>query len=182
MMPDKKYPKTEPSQDASGWIWMLSGLGLGLIIAIAIYLNNRVSIGEVSSYLPNQSAPEDHLEPVPEVAVVENPFTFYTILPKENPQIASETTSIRVVNQTDTDNADFYILQVGAFEISADAERMRENLALLNIESSLQEITIDSNDYNRVIIGPIGKVSELNSLQEQLRDANIDFYTRKRPD
>ena len=83
MRSDKKYPQTEPSQDFSGWIWMLSGLGVGLIIATAIYLNNRGEIGEVSSYLSNQKTPENYLEPAPKVAVesevtvVKNPFTFY---------------------------------------------------------------------------------------------------------
>ena len=167
---------------------MLFGLGLGLIIATAIYLNNRGDIGEVRSYLPNQGSPEDHLEPAPEVAVVrevaveENLYTFYSILPKENPQIASEINSIPVVNQTDADSADLYILQVGAFEVSADAERMRENLALLDIESSIQEITVDSKDYHRVIVGPIGEISELSSLQKQLEDADIAVYIRKRSD
>ena len=172
---------------------MLSGLGVGLIIATAIYLNNRGEIGEVSSYLSNQKTPENYLEPAPKVAVesevtvVKNPFTFYSILIfpillKENPQISSETNSIRVVNQTDEDSSDLDILQVGAFEVPADAERMRKDLALLDIESSIQKITIDSKDYHRVIIGPIGKISELNSLQKQLEDADIEVYRRKRPD
>lgn len=188
MRSDKKYPQTEPSQDFSGWIWMLSGLGVGLIIATAIYLNNRGETGEVSSYLSNQKTPENYLEPAPKVAVesevtvVKNPFTFYSILLKENPQISSETNSIRVVNQTDEDSSDLDILQVGAFEVPADAERMRKDLALLDIESSIQKITIDSKDYHRVIIGPIGKISELNSLQKQLEDADIEVYRRKRPD
>ena len=87
-----------------------------------------------------------------------------------------------MVNQTDEDSSDLDILQVGAFEVPADAERMRKDLALLDIESSIQKITIDSKDYHRVIIGPIGKISELNSLQKQLEDADIEVYRRKRPD
>jgi len=184
MGPDKTYPKLDPSQDASSWIWMLSGLSLGLIISTAIYLNHTNKIDEVSSYLPNQRSSGDHLEPAPEVAVVPeaNPFTFYATLPKANPQIASETNPLHAVNQTNTENTDPYILQVGAFTISADAERMKTNLALLNIESSIQKATINSNDYHRVIIEPMGEISELNSILEQLRNANIDVFKQTIPD
>ena len=187
MKPDIKHPTIKASQNTTGWLWMLSGLSLGLIIAAAIYINNRHEIDEVSAYMPNQMPIESRLEPAPEtpvapeVVVIEHPadgFTFYEILPKENPQIESEISPISVVNQTNMEANNLYILQVGSFKVSADAERMRTNLALLNIESNIQKVTIESNNYHRVIIGPIGEISELNSIREQLSDANIDVYMR----
>ena len=137
--------------------------------------------------MPNQMPTESQLEPAPEtpvapeVVVIEHPangFTFYEILPKENPQIESEISPISVVNQTNMEANNLYILQVGSFKVSADAERMRTNLALLNIESNIQKVTVESNNYHRFIIGPIGEISELNSIREQLSDANIDVYMR----
>ena len=187
MKSDVKYPTTKASQNMSGWPWMLSGLSLGLIVAVLIYINNRHEIDKTRAQIPNQMPVETRLEPAPEtavapeVAVIEHPadgYTFYEMLPKENPQLESGINPISVVAQTNTETNDLYILQVGSFTASADAERMRTNLMLLNIESRIEEITIDSNEYHRVIIGPIEGINELNSLREQLSGANIDVYMR----
>ena len=67
---------------------------------------------------------------------------------------------------------------MGSFIASADAERMRRSLIVLNIESRIEIVTIDSNEYHRVIIGPIEGINELNGLREQLNNANIDVYMR----
>jgi len=187
MKSDVKYPTTKASQNMSGWPWMLSGLSLGLIVAVLIYINNRHEIDKTRAQIPNQMPVEARLEPAPEtpaapeVAVIEQPadeYTFYEMLPKENPQLESGINPISVVAQTNTETNDLYILQVGSFIASADAERMRTNLMILNIESRIEEVTIDLNEYHRVIIGPIEGINELNSLREQLSGANIDVYMR----
>ena len=187
MKPDVKHPTTKASQNTSGWPWMLSGLSLGLIVAVLIYTNNRYQVEETSAYTLNQMPLETRLEPAPEtpvapeVSVIEHPadgYTFYEMLPKENPQLESEISPISVVTQTNTETNDLYILQAGSFIASADAERMRTNLMVLNIESKIEAVTIDSNEYHRVIIGPIEGINELNGLREQLSNANIDVYMR----
>ncbi len=187
MKSDVKHPTTKASQNMSGWPWMLSGLSLGLIVAVLIYTNNRYQVEETSAYTLNQMPLETPLEPAPEtpvapeVAVIEHPadgYTFYEMLPKENPQLESEINPISVVTQTNTETNDLYILQAGSFIASADAERMRTNLMVLNIESKIEAVTIDSNEYHRVIIGPIEGINELNGLREQLSNANIDVYMR----
>ena len=187
MKPDIKHPITKASQNMSGWPWMLSGLSLGLIVAVLIYTNNRHQVEETSAYTLNQMPLETPLEPAPEtpvapeVAVIEYPadgYTFYEMLPKENPQLESQINPISVVTQTNTETNDLYILQAGSFIASADAERMRTNLMVLNIESKIEAVTIDSNEYHRVIIGPIEGINELNGLREQLSNANIDVYMR----
>ena len=100
------------------------------------------------------------------------------MLPKENPQLEPEIDPISVVTQSNTETNDLYILQVGSFIASADAERMRRSLIVLNIESRIETVTIDSNEYHRVIIGPIEGINEMNGLREQLNNANIDVYMR----
>ncbi|MDG2315805.1 MAG: SPOR domain-containing protein [Gammaproteobacteria bacterium] len=187
MKSDVKHPTTKASQNTSGWPWMLSGLSLGLIVAVLIYINNRHEIDKIRAQIPNQMPVEARLESAPEtpaapeVAIIEHPadgYTFYEMLPKENPQLESGINPISVVAQTNTETNDLYILQVGSFIASADAERMRTNLMILNIESRIEEVTIDLNEYHRVIIGPIEGINELNSLREQLSGANIDVYMR----
>ena len=187
MKPDIKHPTTKASQNISGWPWMLSGLSLGLIVAVLIYINNRHQVDETSAYILNQMPLETRLEPAPEtpvapeVAVIERPadeYTFYEMLPKENPQLEPEIDPISVVTQSNTETNDLYILQVGSFIASADAERMRRSLIVLNIESRIEIVTIDSNEYHRVIIGPIEGINEMNGLRKQLNNANIDVYMR----
>ncbi len=67
-----------------------------------------------------------------------------------------------------------YYLQAGSFRSPDEADRMQANLALLGIESSIQKVRIDNDEYQRVRIGPIGDLDELNGIREKLHKAGVD--------
>ena len=81
------------SEAAPGWVWMLFGLGLGLIVAIGVYLRSPVDseIAETratAAALPTTSraaptAPKQAEEPPQQRAAgEENRFEFYEVLPQ----------------------------------------------------------------------------------------------------
>ncbi|MGH8318649.1 MAG: SPOR domain-containing protein [Steroidobacteraceae bacterium] len=65
-----------------------------------------------------------------------------------------------------------YLLQVGSYRSSAEADQLRARLARVGISAQVQRIVEGSTTWNRVRIGPLTE-AEVASVREQLRTANI---------
>jgi cell division protein FtsN len=65
-------------------------------------------------------------------------------------------------------------LQAGSYKNFADADRVRAKLALLGIESNVQKVTVDSDTWHRIRIGPISKLDDLNRMRQTLHKADVD--------
>jgi cell division protein FtsN len=161
---------------------MLFGLGLGLVVALVVYLRND-GTAEPTAGAPPQparaaTAPRATADE-PEPSRDER-FDFYDVLPQLEvviPEVdspPSADTPVRAVEEPGS-----YVLQVGSFTTLGDADRMKANLALLGIESRIQRVTIDADVYHRVRIGPIGNLEELNQTRRRLRDAKIEWLLMK---
>ena len=182
-----RAPKAS-SPEAPGWVWMLFGLCLGLVVAAAVYVSDRRGRDLPVAATPAQDVPpESRVEPAPEVATAPphpaTRFDFYEILPKFEvviPEVESQATPDRVA--TSVGDPGSYVLQAGSFGESADAERMKATLALLGVESRIQKVTIDADDFHRVRVGPMSDLDELNGVRRRLWDARIEVLLIKVPD
>jgi cell division protein FtsN len=65
-----------------------------------------------------------------------------------------------------------YLLQVGSYRSSAEADQMRARLARAGISAQVQHVVEGSRTLNRVRIGPLSD-AELAKVREELRTANI---------
>ena len=65
-----------------------------------------------------------------------------------------------------------YVLQVGSYRSTAEADQVRARLARAGITAQVQRIVAGSRTWNRVRIGPMGD-AELARVRGQLRTANI---------
>lgn len=65
-----------------------------------------------------------------------------------------------------------YVLQVGSYRSTAEADQVRARLARAGISAQVQRIVQGSRTWNRVRIGPLSD-AELARVREQLRTANI---------
>ena len=65
-----------------------------------------------------------------------------------------------------------YVLQVGSYHSTAEADQVRARLARAGITAQVQHIVTGSSSWNRVRIGPLSD-AELTRVREQLRTANI---------
>lgn len=65
-----------------------------------------------------------------------------------------------------------YVLQVGSYRSTTEADQVRARLARVGISAQVQRIVRESGVWNRVRIGPVSD-SELARVREQLRTANI---------
>jgi cell division septation protein DedD len=65
-----------------------------------------------------------------------------------------------------------YLLQVGSYRSSAEADQVRARLARAGISAEVQRVAEGSRTWNRVRIGPLSD-AELAKVREQLRTANL---------
>jgi cell division protein FtsN len=69
-------------------------------------------------------------------------------------------------------SAPSYVLQVGSYRSTAEADQVRARLARAGISAQVQRIVQGSRTWNRVRIGPLND-AELVKVREQLRAANL---------
>lgn len=180
---------------------MLFGLGIGLIIALGVYLNGRqiletpvasppaeapaarVPRTQAPEAAPAERAEEPSAEAVNDSAAPpqrdsgEDPdrFSFYDLLPSFEVVIPEvESPAPRTEALTAIAEPGVYVLQAGSFLTAADAETQRARLALLGVESRIQRVTIDDRAFHRVRIGPLEDLDEVNSIRRRLIDAEIE--------
>lgn len=73
-----------------------------------------------------------------------------------------------------------YVLQVGSFRNSGEAERRRASLALLGLEARVQTIAIDGEAiWHRVQVGPYEELNALNNARVRLRENDIEAIALK---
>lgn len=172
---------------APGWVWMLFGLGLGLIVAIGVYLvrpatsttpGTIVQSSEVAALEP-RAAPTANVEPTapPE----QNRFEFYEILPQLEVEVPEGSGRPARTRARPAEVPGSFLLQVGSFSAPADADRLQANLALLGFESHIQRVKIDDAVFNRVRIGPLADAAAAERAQRRLRDAGIDALLMRVP-
>ena len=158
-----------------GWMLLLVGLAIGaLAVAAASYVREKLATHPA----PTAEVP---VKPVPKprapasTAPPEKRYGFYSMLPNFEVVVPEEDRDVR----RDTTPAPLnvpgvYVLQAGSYGSFAEADRVKAQLALLGIKSQIQKITVDDREYNRVRIGPIEDLNELNRVRKRLRESKID--------
>jgi cell division protein FtsN len=107
-------------------------------------------------------------------------YDFYRMLPNfkvpvsrddDHPSHVPPPTGATRVEST-ADDGPSYVLQVGSYRSTAEADQVRARLARAGITAQVQRIVEGSSTWNRVRIGPLSE-EELARVREQLRTANI---------
>jgi len=166
-----------------GWVWLLCGLGLGLIIAVSAYFIARPPPAVVAErtvkHTDNKKTGKQQATPAPD-DTKKSRFDFYTLLPKMEVVIPDSVIeqANRALPQHETDLA--YVLQTGSFRNAADAETLKARLALIGIEADIETVVINDNDtWHRVRLGPFPDMAALKPVRRQLKQHNIDYILLK---
>lgn len=184
---NKKQKKALP-----GFVWLLSGLAIGLFVAFIVYLDKQPendqdfgsAVQQELEKLKRQAKQSSSSEPDRSASARTDPgttekkeqkFNFYTLLPELEVLIPeSETrppqTSKRATSEANTS----YVLQVGSFQNSADAEKLKANLAFLGLEANIQKVTVNKQTWHRVRTGPYHSKQQLYQNKSLLKKHNID--------
>lgn len=179
-MAKKRTGKNAP---LPGWIWLTTGLMIGLFVAFLIYLKDNYQTPasnattgtstKTDARAVRKQASAEELPPPP----ARTKFDFYTILPEMEVAVPDEDIDRknRKPEITTPVKQGSYILQAGSFKQSEQAERMKASLALIGVEASIQSVTIDNKQtWHRVRIGPYNDVNKLNQVRQRLRENNIN--------
>jgi cell division protein FtsN len=160
-----------------GWSWGLFGLALGLGLAALVW------IGRSPRPAPAPAAPATQAKDTPPKTISLPPkqrsrFSFYELLPSYEVVIPREdaAASAKAGKPTTPEIAapGQYLIQVGAYRSREEAESGRARLALLGVESKVEQVTIDQTDtWYRVRIGPENSLDKAQEILQRLDDNGI---------
>ena len=168
----KRKPRGRP---VPGWVWMLYGLGVGLAVALWVYMHDRQAdthgaiADKPTPALSSKTEPEEEDAP-------SRRFDFYDMLPRFEVVIPEIESGAPTPKDKPVEKPGSYVLQAGSFNNFSDADRMKAKLALLGAEASIQRVTIDDKTWHRVRVGPIKNLDQVNKLRARMRDAKIDVF------
>lgn len=189
-----------PSAATPGWVWLLAGVALGLVIAVAVMMRGGVEVPSGPRPNPEAQAPGAGEEPVAqEPAAPRRPrYDFYTVLPEREvlvpdaeisaqaqaEQQAQQEAEQQAQAQPPADAApapappatpsERFVLQAGAFRSNADAESLRARIALSGLMARVEPARIGEDTVYRVRLGPYTSASELESAKQQLAGNGIE--------
>ena len=197
MARDYKNTRRKPAKKpVPGWVWMLSGLMIGLLIALLVYLSQQpgMSLSEKRVKPEETAAKKSVTEKIAKPAektvqktvqktakpakdeVVKDKgllYEFYTVLP-ESEIVISEQELIKRQSPAAQQKKHAYILQAGSFRQKPEAESLKARLALLGVESSVDKVVVNGDIWHRIRIGPFVSVREINGIRNRLLHNNIN--------
>jgi len=182
-----------------GYMWMFAGLAIGLFASFLFYLDKQpaeeVSFTEAVKQELKNAREQKALEiktqqetraqnPQADVVNKKPRFEFYTILSElevfvPEPEV-EETRSHKAdssPSRVSPSAGKKYLLQAGSFKNQQDAERLKASLALLGVQSSIQNVSINNDSWHRVRIGPFNNPTRLRETLSTLKQNNIHAMT-----
>jgi cell division protein FtsN len=182
--PDRSSSRKEGSPLFAG---VLIGLIVGLAVAIgvALYINfspkpfvSRDNQAEETTKTATHNG-DTALKTAPTEVPDKNGkhsdkprFDFYTILPGSEAPVSEQ--EIKQAAKPEGAAKDSYFLQIGSFQVAAEADNMKARLALLGLEAVIQTADIpDKGVWHRVRIGPFANIEEMNRSRALLAQNDI---------
>ena len=165
--PNRRRAPAKPP--VPGWVWLLIGGILGAFIMFLVYLADVVP-KPATQEKPVAEKPKVTRTETEEEKVPKPRFDFYKLL-QESEVIVPATEPAQTVEkivETQPDSME-YILQVGSFRNNVDADKLRAQLILLNLDARIEKVTIRNGElWHRVIVGPFQDQSRLASARSTL--------------
>lgn len=182
-----KKKQAAKRQGLPGIVWLVSGLLIGLFVALLVHLyhlqqGNRLVI----------DGPERVIQPEQRTGAREEPpaqeqrprFEFYKLLPEQEvvvppPEREAKPAAKPRPRRTPEPGAR-YLLQAGSFQQFGDADRLKAQLALLGVEAHIQKVELTGGEtWHRVRVGPIADQDELNRIRQQLAANGVETILLK---
>ena len=181
-------PKDKPKGKSGGggfpsWGWFVLGVAVCLFIIkgwpFMLQAAQHANKGLVTTPGANAKTPAAVTHDAAAAAgtsATQPHFDFYKMLPSFQVVIPGQDKDVRSGDDTQAvSQPGSYILQVGSFPTYADADKLKANLALLGIESNIQSVQVNNGStWNRVRVGPIKDLKELNSVRTKLAQQHIE--------
>jgi cell division protein FtsN len=181
MARDYKPKRKRPGGGFSGWIGVACGLAAGLAIAAAIYVKDHRPDApgvKIAAKTDKKKARGGDASDGADAGTSDDSaksYAFYDMLPKFEVVVPEKDKDVRPDTRAVPETrSGTYVLQAGSYKNFADADRVRAKLALQGVESKVQKVSVDSDTWHRIRIGPISNLDELNRMRSILRKADVD--------
>ena len=169
--------KRKAKKPLPGWLWLVTGLLLGGFITGLFWLKGQsddVAGGEWVGAKPDRP-PQGQPQPARRAEVPPPPkprFDFYTMLPKMEVVVPDDELDHEPLSSPSGEAAQAtYLVQVGSFRKTQDADRLKAQLALLGFEAKVVSARISAQDTRyRVRSGPYRGKPALNQARKRLAD------------
>jgi cell division protein FtsN len=176
-------PRRKPKGAFSGWIGVALGLAAGLAVAALVYVKDHKSPVTATQLARADKKRSHNSEQPPDPDGADaagaddagTSYDFYSSLPKFEVVVPEKEKDVRPdIRAVPETRRGTYVLQAGSYKNFADADRVRAKLALQGVESKVQKVSVDSDTWHRIRIGPISDLDQLNRLRTILRKADVD--------
>lgn len=162
--------RTAAKRRTPGWIIMLSGMLLGLLIAIVVYVKGWVPKPVLEKNIPiaqeNQTNKSSSIEDKSEDLSIKSKsnFDFYETL-QDMEVVIDE----KDVEQTGNRKPKSYIIQLGAFKRIQDAEALKAQIAFIGYTAEIQDVTdVNQVQWHRVRLGPFDSGRKADVIKRKM--------------
>ena len=157
----------------SGWTGFLIGLLAGLAVGLAFYFFDPRTPQPLGATAAARTEPASAREGTEEEPPEK--YDYYNMLPNFEVVVPEREVAVPEDAPIPPEKQGAYVLQAGSYKRFEDADRVKAQLALQGIESTVQRVSIDNNTWHRVRVGPITDIAELNRVRQRLTEAEVDF-------
>ncbi|HEY7884660.1 MAG TPA: SPOR domain-containing protein [Cellvibrionaceae bacterium] len=175
--------KPRPKSQVPAWVWLFTGSVLGAFIMFLVYLAGMTpDVPTQPAAVATNAAPETQA-PSEETRTIPKPrFDFYKLLQESEVIVpATEPTAHATDPVQPLEPAFEYILQVGSFRRANDADNLRAQLILLNLDARTEAVTIRNGEHwHRVLVGPFDNQSKLAQARSILVSNQYNALVLKR--
>lgn len=186
-----RRPKTQARRSGArrsrGWIWLLAGLLLGLVLALAVLWQQGFKPADLWPR-PNPAAttPAESESPL----VQEKPqdkrptkYDFYTVLPGREVVIPDAELSARArAEPLPAAAAERLLLQAGAFSDPRRAEEIKASIAFTGLVARIEPATAPGGQtMHRVMLGPFASLRELDEAKSTLASNGLPAIAIREP-
>ncbi len=161
-----------PARPKARWPWLASGFVLGIMTVVLFqrWDNPQQDIVQTIDDFAGKDAPKS----------IKPRFDFYRAL--RDAEVIAPDVEQNPVRGSHT-NGDIFLLQVGSFRDTRDADSLRARLLLLNLDAHVEAASgASSGTWHRVIVGPFISQSKLAKARSTLLQNGIDNLVLKRKD
>jgi cell division protein FtsN len=183
-MANRRRRRSTQRKPAPPWLWAVTGLTLGLLVAFLVFLQMRPKqqAPAVPQALSVPAEAQTHeVQPAPKHVPVAPPpkqrFDFYNLLPEMEVIVPDADIKGKPMPEgvKQVEEPGMYLLQAGSFRSRQQADQLRARLGLLGLETSVQTVTVDnSQTWHRVRVGPFSNLQDLNDARALLLKNGVD--------
>ena len=171
--PAANNKRPAPKSQVPGWVWLFTGTVLGAFIMFLAYLSG------ITPSQPGITTPPVAEKAQPKAEVPKPRFDFYQLL-KET-EVVVKDVPVHTPQEKAAAEAQEFVLQVGSFKKSGDADRLRAELILMNLDAQVETVTVRNGEtWHRVLVGPYQSQSKVAKARSTLVSNDIKPLLMKR--